>query len=417
MKFKSIFILAILLSGQLLAYCQYVLVPDSNLRQKLISLGYSSCFSGNLLDTTCPLLSVTHSLVISNCEVANLEGLQYFRNLDSLNCSQNKIVQLSPLPNSLTYLDCSSNYYYLNSIPQLPGNLQEFICGYNYSIHVLPPLPGSLTFLDCGYDSLVSLPALPASLTSLYCGEGFLTTLPDLPVTLQHLTCPNNQLSALPVLPNSLVSLTCDYNRLAALPLLGDSMRVLYCRNNLLTVLPSLPRQLLYMDASFNSFSDLPALPDSIRMLNIAHCENLHCLPWLPNRLQNLYLWGTSVACLPNQPNMQPFLCNCDFDVPLCSDSNPNNCPLLSAIEFVNREADMYVTVFPNPTSAAIQIHTKETLNAHFQLFNAFGTLVKEILISDYDNKLGCENLPAGLYSWQLEASSKILQRGKLVME
>ena len=90
-----------------------------------------------------------------------------------------------------------------------------------------------ITYIDCSNNRLLVLPQLPNSLQILYCSYNQLTILPQLPNSLQTLNCTNNQLTTLPQLPNSLQYLYCEYNQLTTLPQLPNSLIYFNCINNL----------------------------------------------------------------------------------------------------------------------------------------------------------------------------------------
>lgn len=97
--------------------------------------------------------------------------------LVALKCSKNKITSLPVLPESLEYLDCSSQKYYnvLNSIT------------FNYpGISSLPVLPQTLNYLNCGNNPISCLPTLPWSMTG---NSVYNTTTYNLDITSTNITC------------------------------------------------------------------------------------------------------------------------------------------------------------------------------------------------------------------------------------
>jgi len=120
-----------------------------------------------------------------------LPSLERFKKLQILDCRNNQLTSLPPLPSSLQLLYCQENQ--LTSLPPLPSSLQELYCSYN-QLTTLPLLPSSLQILSCGYNQLTSLHPLPSSLQELYCYDNQLTTLPPLPSSLQELSCGSNLL-------------------------------------------------------------------------------------------------------------------------------------------------------------------------------------------------------------------------------
>ena len=85
---------------------------------------------------------------------------------------------------------------------------------HNKKLTKLPKLPDTLEYLDCSSNFLKELPTLPNSIISIYCGDNNLTELPKLPDTLKYLMCDDNQLSELPILPITVTYLHCTGNEL-----------------------------------------------------------------------------------------------------------------------------------------------------------------------------------------------------------
>ncbi|UAY53413.1 DUF7619 domain-containing protein [Ferruginibacter albus] len=362
MKKRFFLPLFILLSFAITAKAQYAYIPDSSFRVYL-KMSFPSCFNGDLIDTTCTdIVNAKGLLNISNQRISDITGIQYFKSIQSLDCSKNYIDTLPPLPQSITFLDCSKNDGLrflsslpksltnlncfedrleglptlpntltnldcsdnpLKSLPPLPNTLGTLICNNTKrilfpSLDSLPTLPNRLNFLSCNNNILKALPALPASLKELYCGSNKLTNLPALPASLNVLSCANNALTNLPALPNSIYFLVCSENKLTALPSLPSSLTNLYCDQNLITGLPVLPTSLTLLDCGFNNIYCLPKLPDSLRQL-IIDFGKIHCIPNYP---KNLSFIGQG-AILGNGP----------FSIPLCNPAtNSNHCTAFPTI-------------------------------------------------------------------------------------
>ena len=93
----------------------------------------------------------TEELNISHKGLISLTGIEKFRNLKKLYCSNNQITSLNSLPSGLQVLNCSDNQItYLNS---LPSGLQEFYCSHN-QITSLDFLPSGLQILYCSDNPL-----------------------------------------------------------------------------------------------------------------------------------------------------------------------------------------------------------------------------------------------------------------------
>ncbi|MFY7963561.1 MAG: DUF7619 domain-containing protein [Chitinophagaceae bacterium] len=298
----------------------YVNIPDTSFGKFLLAQ-YPSCLykdASNLywMDTTCSGVVNEDSIICVGKSIADLNGVQYFKNLESLNCSSNKLLQLPTLPSSLKWLICYENQ--LSSLPSLPGSLEFLECSVNQLVS-LPSLPNTLTSLACGSNKMKQLPSLPGSLEFLHCSVNQLDSLPTLPNTLQALFCDSNFIVKLPLLPNTLQTLNCNSNQILSLPVLPNSISDLFCSRNNLTNLPTLPSNISVLFCSSNKLSTLPDLPNSLTELFCSD-NNIYCLPKLPD---NLFLigvdMGTKINCLPNLP------INLGYSFPVCNPTNNIN--------------------------------------------------------------------------------------------
>ncbi len=279
------------------AKAQYVTIPDANFVAYL-QANFPLCMSGNQMDTTC-VAGHTY-LNISNKNISDLTGLQYWHNLVTLDCSWNQLSSLPLLPNSLQILTCYHNQ--LTNLPILPYNLTLLNCRYN-QLTGLPALPSALQTLTCDNNLLSILPSLNNTLQTLTCGYNQLSILPSLNNTLQSLSCDHNQLTSLPVLPNSLSWLLCGFNTLTSLPSIPNSLTHLDFRSNLLTNLPSLPNSLSYLDCASNLLTNIIVFPSSLTYLN-CNSNQLTSLPPLPTQLQTMSCsFNYGIATLPSLPN------------------------------------------------------------------------------------------------------------------
>ncbi len=301
------------------AKAQYVTIPDANFSSWLM-MHYPTCMSGVDMDTTCPYIVNETSLDAWSFSIVSLSGVEFFKNLISINCSGNYLTSLPALPASLRILDCNSNY--LTSLPVLPDSLRQFDCSNNEltSLPVLPnlldtlrcsdnhltnlpSLPNTIEWLQCDYNQLTGLPTLPGALKRLTCGNNQLSSFPLLPSTLQFLECHNNALTSLPLLPNTLLKLFSQHNPLTSFPaVLPDSLKDLNCADDNLTSLPALPNALQFLNCESNQLTSLPALPGSLIKLYCGY-NQLTSLPALPGILQQLGCNNMQLTSLPNIPN------------------------------------------------------------------------------------------------------------------
>jgi hypothetical protein len=91
---------------------------------------------------------------------------------------------------------------------------------------------------------------------------------------------------------------------------------------------------------------------------------------------------------------------------------------VISGIE-ATRYDRRVLSLFPNPctTTFTIQLATSPSAETYFQLYDALGRQVKREEINSTTTTIHRNNLPSGIYFWQLTERNKILERGKVVME
>ena len=312
--------LLVLAFGVLTRNCsaQFVYIPDSAFRSVIINNGLATCMQGDSLDTTCVTLNTITTLNCATLGIYNLDGIQYFKSLQSLDCSGNILDTLPELPNTLTYLDCFFNS--LIRLPELPNGITNLNCSKN-QLQFLPTLPIQLTDLNCSNNLLDSLPALPSQLyrfecmfnnltflptlpINLFwfrCGFNPITYLPTLPPNLYELGCNDALLTNLPALPNSLKNLYVYDNMLHDLPMLSPTLEVLQCFHNFLTELPPIPSTLYFLDYNQNLIDTVPPLPDSLRVL-VCSFNGVTFIDSLPSRLELFSCDANPIDSLPTLP-------------------------------------------------------------------------------------------------------------------
>lgn len=298
--FKHIFrlVLFIFIGNAGLKAQPYVNIPDTAFRNDLMAK-FPTCFNAaKQLDTTCaPILAaVRYDLTFTNSK--NLEGIQYFKNLDTLFCNNNQLTNLFSIPKSLKALYC--NWNQLTSLPAIPNGLNYLDCSEN-QISVLPVLPVSIKYLNVSNNPLGILPVLPPNLETLFCQMNLLNALPSLPNGIKNIDCRYNAISTLPLLPDSLKYLFCDSNQLTILPSLPAHLVQLCCRKNKIAVISGLPSSLTTIDCAFNQINSLPVLPDSLTYLDASN-NRISLVPFLPAVLQTLFINGNPLYCLPYLP-------------------------------------------------------------------------------------------------------------------
>ncbi len=173
-------------------YCRYTSVPDANFEARLETLGYDDISADGQVPTA--LIEVVTSLNVANRSITDLTGIEDFRDLESLVCSNN----------TFTTFDISSNSN-LTSLSAFNCGLTSLDVSNNLSLSNLVIYGNSLTSLDVSANTqLVNLDLLANQLTELDLSNNTL---------LQILFVEQNDLSSLDLSANSaLTQLTCNNN-------------------------------------------------------------------------------------------------------------------------------------------------------------------------------------------------------------
>ena len=235
-------------------------------------------------------------------QITSLEGIEYFTNLESLDCSYNKIKSLNlasntklttlaaatnllesvALPSSITTLDLSNNKLSTVDVSKMKGlaslnvsinklgslnvsqnkELKELVCLKNELVSLDVANLTLLTELNCSNNHIESLNlSKNTALTTLDVSQNALTLLDVTKSTeLTELLCNDNQLTKLYVIGLSKVAtINCSANNLADLSLAGCSaLTDLDCSDNALTSLNIIPAQKLQtLDCSTNALTML----------------------------------------------------------------------------------------------------------------------------------------------------------------
>ena len=151
------------------AQAQYVSIPDDVFRTRL-QQRYPGCFNASgMMDTTCKDLVELTELDCGDWGIASLEGIQYFKELNYLDCIHNQLTALPPLPAKLLNLTCYSNQ--LTALPVLPAKLQYMDCTDNPGLLCLPMLPQDMVSLYIDTTVIRCLPNKPVYMTVYFEGS------------------------------------------------------------------------------------------------------------------------------------------------------------------------------------------------------------------------------------------------------
>ena len=427
---KMTFLPAIMLLFCVGVRAQYISIPDSGFNAFVYN-SYPHCFNNQgKFDTTCTDLLTVKSLNTSYQHISSLEGVQYFKALDSLKCNADTTLTYIPsLPKTLRVLECRNDS--LTKLPTLPDSLIRLACEFNV-LDSLPALPAGISTLTCYNNKLTSLPTLPAGLRALYCSGNQIATLPALPDslvvlscysnkltqlpvpnnTLRDLICSSNLLTSLPALPVSLRDLNCYSNSLSVLPALPDSLQLLTCSHNHLATLPALPNSLTLINCEYNNLTSIPALPDSLYQLFIDNNPHLKCLPQL-NTIVDFEFFSTGIACLPNVGNV--YISNPDT-LNICDSTfNPNGCQLISGVKDILK---LNFTLYPNPAKGFAALTVDEnTLGGTVRIVDNTGRLMASAKLQNLSNRIDIQNLAAGPYIVLINDAKGRVAVSKLVVQ
>ncbi len=226
--------------------------PDANFRNAVSNFDLNK---DNFLDRG--EIFEVKKIYVQDLHIRDLKGIEFFSELDDLDCSNNEISSLDLSQNTrLTSLVCTNNQLSTLNLTQnfavvqiycFANQLESINLGLNTELRILSCAENKLTSLnlkycgnleelDCTDNQLKSLDLSgKKSLVRLACYKNELTQLNVKGCSsLSGFTCNNNQLTSLDVSDcPALKFLGCDYNRISSLKLAQHSMLdTLYCYNN-----------------------------------------------------------------------------------------------------------------------------------------------------------------------------------------
>ncbi len=328
---KKLLLSLIVISCFVYGRAQWVEIPDPAFLTALQNTGAGNCINATFLDTTCTEVQTLTEFNCSNCGISDLEGLQYFHNLDSINVEFNNITYVPQLPSGLKKLQLN-DCYYLTDLPPLPAGLQQLYLG-NTGLTSYPALPSGIKALSIGMapgNFLDTLPpAFPPALESLTMWRINDVALPSLPSTLTFLDIENSLINTTPALPPNLVYLYINSSNIYNVTTLPASLRYLQMDwMPVLTAYPAFPTGLQQISLQNIPLSTLPVLPDSLNSFTATNCginaiasfpaklsaltlisdTSLTALPLLPPQLSILQVFASRVQSFPNFPSTLTFI-------------------------------------------------------------------------------------------------------------
>lgn len=249
---------------------------------KALRINYPNCVSKDgTVDTICAANARNTYLYIDDVNLKSIEGIRYFKNLDSLEITDTNLEKLPLLPKGLIYLACNHNRIVkvmeplpenihfialganrLESFPKKLGEeLNTLILADNNELGFHTDLPKSLVYLDISRvkieDNKLSL---PNNLKDLYISGCHLNALPNkLPKKLELLICNDNKIKEVKTLPKKLKVLDISQNRLIHFPhKLPKGLITLIIFDNVIKKTPRfIPDTVFEINASGNCFNEL----------------------------------------------------------------------------------------------------------------------------------------------------------------
>ena len=372
MKKLVLFVLTIITSS---VYSQnYVTIPDANFAKYLKEV-VPNAINGDQLDTSSADVKNLKKIDAEARAIKNLDGVQYFTGLDTLDVGNDEYVNSDKLNEFQTLLNFPSNlkvlicgYTSLDSLDNLPNSLIEIKC-YKNELKQLPVLPINLKKADFSQNNIDSinldLNYLEMDYLNLYANK--INFIKNFPNKLIELNIATNRLSKIPLLSNQIEVIDISQNHFSTLPDLPNSLIKLYANNCELTEIKKLPAYLLKLEVYNNLITTLENLPNSIDYINCSQnkikqlknlplnlsglicydnlinfieyfpsnltfiaCQNnnLKYLPELPKKLSTLYAGRNPIFCLPILPTTLQGL-DIDYDSISCL---PNYLPIMSGI-------------------------------------------------------------------------------------
>jgi uncharacterized repeat protein (TIGR02543 family) len=210
--------------------------PDVYFRNFLLSQPYGS----DVVLTDTEISGIT-AIDVTDKNISNLKGIEFFTSLQELNCDNNLLTSLDVSTNTaLQILSC--NYNRLATL-NVSGNtaLQVLYCENNQLTTIDVSVNTSLQQLACSVNQLTELNvSVNTVLKFLGCAANPLTTLDiSANTALQQLWCSFIQLTSLDISKNTaLEKLDCAFNQLTSLDVSSNTaLTELWCESNQLTAL------------------------------------------------------------------------------------------------------------------------------------------------------------------------------------
>lgn len=339
------------------SYSQSTLIPNVNFEQALINLNIDSDgLNGSILNSDA--LQVNGHLNVSSKNITDLTGIEAFKNLESLDCSDNILTTLDlSMNDSLLLINAHSNKLTSINLSGLDQLMSLIIYNNQLSTMDLSDL-SSLGVLSCFQNKLSSLDVSNnALLNHLSCGENQLTDTLDISnlFDVNFFSCWKNQLTHVKTNIQYISTFNCRNNRIKKLDL-----------------------SLLFADYIYLDSNELVSL-------NLVNGNNTSILAFHAEGNPNLFCISVDDSGFSSS------------NVNWLKDSltiYSNNCGALGTDELDHSK----IKISPNPVQALLTIEVQAPSSDYGEIFSVHGKLIEKFEMTNSTITRNMLNLDPGMY-------------------
>lgn len=182
--------------------------------------------------------SITELLLV-NCELTHIDGIEELLNLEKIDISENNIKIVNDLPNNLIKLIANSS------------NIETFS----------KEIPEGVEIISLKDNRIEDAPTFPSSTVSIYLDDNFIEEINEIPVNIQKYHAACNKIKKINCeFPSSMEQLNLEDNNLKKIPTLPPELTHCNLGDNRLKdgQLMEIPDSLIYMNIEMNKFTKLP---------------------------------------------------------------------------------------------------------------------------------------------------------------
>ena len=235
----------------------------------------------------------------------NIDGIEYFTNLESLSCKNNNLTSIPDLPNQLETLNLrSNNISHINPLPQSVIDVDLR----NNSLTSVPEFPNQIETLKLCFNNFSNIPNLPDSLKVLYFAYNNLVGLPILPPLTEQVLCYNNQIEYIEFIPESIEVFRVQNNNISILPDIPSGIQTFDVSSNPIVCVNNYPSHLEEELIAFPSCVDGCLDSTALNFEPTAHINNNSC------EYNDDIVWPTSSEIINTGANATYLLENVSFN-------------------------------------------------------------------------------------------------------